>query len=80
MLAGKVHRFLVAVHLWRVGMREDGTDRGDGGRGQCVAVSVHADDAIDLFCQHGHAVVVHSQGETTVVGVAWVKVTAVAEL
>jgi hypothetical protein len=30
------------------------TQAGDGGRGQGVAVGVDADDAVDLFCQHGH--------------------------
>ncbi|MFE5827703.1 hypothetical protein ACFQ7B_38960 [Streptomyces erythrochromogenes] len=39
------------------GAGQDGADGADGGCGQGVAAGVNADDAIDLFCEHGHAVV-----------------------
>jgi predicted acyl esterase len=29
----------------------------DGCRGEGVAVSIDSDDAVDVFCKHGHAVV-----------------------
>jgi hypothetical protein len=38
-------------------MGQHASQAGDGGRGQGVAVGVDADDAVELFCQHGHAVV-----------------------
>lgn len=43
-------------------------DREHGRNGQGVAVGIDADDAVDLFCQHGHAVVLPSGEDDRVVG------------
>ncbi|MFE0358677.1 hypothetical protein ACFW2I_35090 [Streptomyces nigra] len=40
-----------------IGAGQDGADGAGGGCGEGVAVGVDADDAVDVFCAHGHAVV-----------------------
>lgn len=56
--AGEVEKALVAAAVGGgVGGLQDGADGADGCCGEGVAVRVDADDAIDLFCEHGHAVV-----------------------
>ncbi|WP_369250608.1 hypothetical protein [Streptomyces sp. R41] len=50
-------------------MREHSADGGHRRGGQGVAVGVDADDALDLFCQHGHAVALLSDEDDRVVGV-----------
>ncbi|XER99813.1 hypothetical protein HEP87_56705 [Streptomyces sp. S1D4-11] len=58
MLAGEVQQLLVTAGIGRrIGGGEDGADGADGCGGKSVSVRVDADDAIDLFCEHGHAVV-----------------------
>ncbi|GIF45161.1 hypothetical protein Axi01nite_94720 [Actinoplanes xinjiangensis] len=57
-------------------MREYRTDSRYGHRGQGVAVGVDPDGAVDLFCQHGHEVVLPSAEDDRVVGVGLGGVTA----
>lgn len=75
-LTGEVQQAPVAASVSGcVDGLHDGADRADAGCGESVAVGVDADDAIDLFCEHGHAVVLLQDG-TTVVGVGLGGVTA----
>ncbi|MEV6021768.1 hypothetical protein [Streptomyces sp. NPDC052036] len=63
MRAGEVERALVAAAVGRcVGGLQDGADGADGCCGDGVAVGVDADDALDVFCKHGHAVVLLRDG------------------
>lgn len=72
-LAGEVQQAPVAAGVG--GGVSAGHDRANGADGcgsEGVAVGVDADDAVDLFCEHGHAVVLLMSG-TTVSGSAWVE-------
>ena len=69
MQTGEVEKALVAAAMGGcISGLQDGADRADGRCGERVAVGVDTDDAIDVFCKHGHAVVL-LRGRTTVVGV-----------
>lgn len=45
-----------------VGAGKDGADRADGCGGEGIPVGVDADDAVDLFCERGHAVALLQDG------------------
>jgi hypothetical protein len=58
MRLGEVQQPLVASGISAGGgLGQHATQVGEGCGGQSVAVGVDADDGVDLFCQHGHAVV-----------------------
>ncbi|WP_405624452.1 hypothetical protein [Streptomyces sp. NBC_00076] len=59
MRAGEVEKALVAAVVdGGVGGLQEGADGADGCCGEGVAVSIDSDDAVDVFCKHGHAFVV----------------------
>lgn len=80
MFTGEVQQAPVTAGVGRgVCAGQDSADGADGGSREGVAVGVDADDAVDLFCKHGHAVVL-LRGRTTVVGVGLEWSHRVAEL
>ncbi|GAA5210894.1 hypothetical protein GCM10023323_40320 [Streptomyces thinghirensis] len=57
-LMGELQQALVAAGVCGyVGGLQHGADGADGGCGERVTVGVDTDDAVDVFCEHGHAVV-----------------------
>lgn len=75
-LAGEVQQAPVATSIGgRINAGQNGADRADGCGGEGIAVGVDADDAVDLFCEHSHAVVLLDK-RTAVVGVGLGGVTA----
>jgi hypothetical protein len=56
-LTSEVEQAAVAAGIGRgIGAGQEGADGTDGSRGEGVTVGIDADDAVNLFCEHGHAV------------------------
>ncbi|OIJ95357.1 hypothetical protein BIV23_34980 [Streptomyces monashensis] len=49
--------YVLAGGLQQASVSQDGAYGADGRCGEGVAVGVDSDDAVDVFCKHGHAVV-----------------------
>ncbi len=75
-LAGEVQQAPVTAGIRRgIGAVQDRADGTDGRCREGVSVGIDANDAVDLFCQDGHVVVLLA-GRTAVVGVGLDGVTA----
>ncbi|KPI33195.1 hypothetical protein OV450_6688 [Actinobacteria bacterium OV450] len=75
-LAGEVQQAPVTAGVRRgIGAGQDCPDGTDGRCCEGVPVGIDADDAVDLFCEYGHVVVLLA-GRTAVVGVGLGGVTA----